>query len=344
MNGASRRLAALISAGAVGVLALFLFLRWLERRAEVPTLPAPRPPDLLETAPPPQAPTVPPLPVEPPRLPAPAPAPVSAPRPPAFTQAQKDIPGCPTSTPEEIVGSYRRLWGPANLRGIEGQESEPIEDQLVSYYACLAAADRRADVCARLGTVMYRGAEDESLAGQCRLLFVELTFFQQLLNKLVDPETCRNYFAARGLADSPIQREEFCSAAEAGYPAICPKLAGSIPLTGENSCHWVLPEAASDCAAGDSYCLQAYGIYRALSSRDPKTCPKEIRGVCEAFLSQGTALAACDNAAGRLRKLYCKSYQEAYKRSRGQIGMTDEDLKRQDELNKKLREERQKTK
>lgn len=262
---------------------------------------------------------------------------------------------CQESRPEDIVRSFGRIWGNVSeQRGIGSHESRRIKDKLMQYQLCVAVENRQASVCDGLESIdLSHFYGKGTMASECRGLYAgtqELLFFSFLAGHEKDPGVCREYFNSIDWRDPLGMTEDiFCKAAEMavakkGMEDFCSFLCSSAALPKElaGKCRTDCPRSFStspkDCASG-SECSQRLQIYRAVVDRKPQACPSASKIACTVVINR-IAGNRCAKAAKDLENTYCGLYRAAEKRTRGQVGITDESSKGMEELNRGIRKMR----
>jgi hypothetical protein len=255
---------------------------------------------------------------------------------PASAATAEEKTPCADSSAEGILGGYGTIWGKgvSEQRGIPLKASEPIVERLTDLQACKAVVEGRRDACSALSPV-------PGAAERCGGLASAVPFQLFLAGRSKDPSACHRFFAAADLGGAG--EEEFCGAARRlagreGQAGLCAALTGGPGREHWKQCVQQFPPAAKACAdAGDfRLCASLAGLYAAVSAQDLKRCPPSARRVCEAAIA-GPGRDPCGSAAKDLEAAYCREYRAAWKRTRGQVGLTDEGQKMQEEINRHLK-------
>lgn len=248
---------------------------------------------------------------------------------------------CDNSSSDEILASYGRVWGMiSEQRGIGKMESPAIEDALVDLQTCRSIAAKSDMACQALAKIPYRGGEFEFLSGRCKIERAWLEFDDFLSGRSAPLLSCQGYFKETGLAESfSVPAAEVCGAIQSGGAgAVC----GKISSRGWNypDCRKDFPNAAKDCA-GNVECLARFRLSEALRDRNPAACPAFLMHSCRVWIEGSPG--ECVRAEQTLRRMYCRLYQKADKRTKGQVGYDDAQI----EFNRKVNEDiraRRKTK
>ena len=243
-----------------------------------------------------------------------------------------------TSSPEKIGRAYELTWGPvSDQRGIDKEGSCAIMEGLVHYSAACAAPSPLP-------------LDSWKLFHHCPARKTTFGFLQFLTGQTKDPNACRDYFRAVWTRDFRIFSETtFCgvaaktASAQGGLGAVCPQLEKHLPpgIEGPSPlCLKYFPRDAGDCA-NDGACLETLAVDRALRAGRPKTCPDNYKSLCGGKAKPESAPSKrCEKARKDIQKLYCAQYGKTFRRTRGQIGMTDVDLKSVDRSNREIRKRR----
>ncbi len=244
---------------------------------------------------------------------------------------------CENSTPEEIIGSYGRIWGPLGEEGgISGKESQAIEAQLIDLHLCRAISDRHLASCSSLVKLPYGGAEEETLAGRCKSEFYRLGFDEFLAGRGV-AGACQAFIQDWGVGQgvgAPVA--DICSALRSrGNKPVCSALAAR--GWSDANCQEDVPSSAKDCR-GKSNCLGRWELHEAVTKRNAARCPGYLRFACRNWISGSPA--ECAQAEALLRRTYCKLYARAYERTKGQLGLSRQQLEEVERINRNIRDRR----
>jgi hypothetical protein len=260
----------------------------------------------------------------------------AAPAAPAAAAAPEAAAPCPDSDPDGILRGYGTVWGKgvSDKRGIPFAESDRIVEGLIDAQSCRAIAALGGAPCAALGGL-------PGAANRCESIRAAVPFQLFLAGRSQDPDACRRFFSKADLGGAP--EDAFCGAARraagrAGMAGLCPALTGG-PGKGEwRKCVQLFPPDVKSCRGTREprNCEVLARLYAALSTRDPKACPAQARRACEAALAEPSR-ASCAPADKDLKTVYCRAYRSAWKRTRGQVGLTDPGEKAEEEINRRLR-------
>lgn len=248
------------------------------------------------------------------------------------TAAEKKF--CENSTPQEIIESYGRIWG-QRAGGISGKESEVIEDQLIDLHLCRAISDKRLATCSPLAKLSYRGAQEETLAGRCMREFYRLGFDEFLAGGGA-AGACQAFIQDLGVDQRPgFSTADICGALRnRGNKPVCSVFAAR--GLGDADCRESMPFSAKDCQ-GNSSCLGRWELYQAVTKRSAAGCPGYLRFACRNWIAG--LPAECAQAEARLRRTYCKLYAQAYKRTKGQLGLSQQQLEDIERTNRNIRDQ-----
>lgn len=256
----------------------------------------------------------------------------------AAAHAADADPKCPKNSPEEIGRSYGITWGPvSDRRGIGKEDSCAIMEGLVHYSAA----------CGAPSPLPIDGWK---LFHQCPARKTTFGFLQFLAGQTKDPGACRDYFRAVWTRHFRIFSETtFCGVAaqtastQGRLGDVCPQLEKHLPpgVEGPSSlCLKYFPRGAGDCQK-EGACLETLAVDRALRAGQPKTCPEGYLSLCQRKAKQESDPSQrCEKARKDIQGLYCGQYNKAFKRTRGQIGMSDADLKKVDQANQEIQKRR----
>lgn len=241
-------------------------------------------------------------------------------------------PLCPKSSPEDIVRSYRLVWGPVSEeRGIGRKESCAIMDRLLRHGAACGLPPPPAEVS---GAFLKCPSREATFA-----LVSFLTGRDRVRS------ACREYFRAAWRDNGLFDEDSFCAAILAAAQAgglgdVCPQLGKYLPPGVQGSlsgCRKQFPYQEKDCGKKKE-CRDIFALNAALQAQRPEACPEGYKALC-ARKTRGKKDPAplCDKARKDLQDVYCALYEKAHQRTRGQIGMTDAQLKAVDEANREIK-------
>ncbi len=222
---------------------------------------------------------------------------------------------CENSTPEEMIGSYGRVWGPLGKEGgISGKESQAIEDKLVDFYLCRAISDKNLASCSSLAKLPYRGAEEETLAGRCKSEFYRLGFDEFLAGRSAAVGGCQTFIHDWGVGQRVgAPAAAICDVLQSRRnEPVCSALA--VRGWSDANCQEDVPSSAKDCR-GKSNCLGRWELHQAVTKRNAARCPGYLRSACRNWIAESPA--ECAEAEALLRKTYCKLHAQAYERTKG---------------------------
>jgi hypothetical protein len=254
--------------------------------------------------------------------------------------ATRETRTCPGGDPESINRSFGRVWNVPDQRGIGFDESKEIAKGVTKYYACLAYQQGRTEVCEQLESLkMGPGffAPNMCQDDLKKLAFVGLAEF--ISGRGEDRGAThwyyRLFFSHTKMNEKEAAQTVAAAAKKGGFAAVCsagPR-AGSNPEEGLAECRRWFPTVPGDCGA-DGECRARLAVSKAIASGDSKSCPAAYRTFCEIAAVREIG---CEPAAKNLQTTYCTSYRKAEKRLHGQVGLTNEALQENDQINRGIR-------
>lgn len=299
----------------VGLLALVLFLQYLQRRNPAPALPA------GQAAPVAEAPAGIPLPAEATAYAAQQPsqetrssAPIKAPpasvfRAPAEMAGAGPLPtinadfarapvGYTGKTLNGILSSHGKVWGNATFgpEAFTKEENDALYSLLAQFFSCNAVAYGDLNMCNFLpGALTKKDKYFWSPHYQCLDPASRVLFYAYAAGRFnVNSEAvCRKYLAGDSVEGAKLP-PEFCREVAKGFSYIC----DIAPARDRSRCREAFPADSRNCRTQD--CMDNNRLYLSLRDNNISACPDKYMTECGVFSTKSGSVCSLilDNIAG----------------------------------------------
>jgi len=304
----------------VGLLAVVLFLQYLQRRNPVQQNPAPMAGRPVDTAPggvplPAEAATA--YAAQPTQETRPT-APMQAPARSVFAApAVKAGPGplptipaefakasiCPSGKSlNDILSSHGKVWGGNSVfqqNTFTTDENNAIYGLLAQFFSCNAVAYGDLKMCNFLPGEMYKKQKYfDSPNYQCVAPANRVLFYAYAAGRYSDESVCQKFLAGDSVSGARVP-PEFCREVAKGFSYIC-----EVAPAGDRSrCREAFPADKRSCRTQE--CVENNSLYQALKDNNISGCPDKYMTECSVFSTRSSSV--CSLILDKVGALYCQT-------------------------------------
>ncbi|MDO8804439.1 MAG: hypothetical protein Q7R35_08405 [Elusimicrobiota bacterium] len=209
---------------------------------------------------------------------------------------------CAGKSLNDILASHGKVWGYSaySPEAFTKPENDAVYGLLAKFFSCQAVVYGDLDMCNYVPGVQHKLDKYFTTPNyQCVDPSVKVLFYAYAAGKFKSELPCHRYFEGDNVTGAKVP-PEFCTGAAQGFAFVC-----NHPKAGNNKakCRQAFPSNRDDCSNAD--CLDNVSLYSALKDNNLSGCPEKYMSECAAFFTKSPT--SCSVILEKLGGIYCQS-------------------------------------